>query len=159
MSSTIELLVKRFSGHPCKHLCRQSSNNLPWQDIFIRKTMVTYLGVLLLWILFNIFYLQTFSSAPKGEPWASRLAHVCFLCSSSSKKTQDRMFGACVGCSSKYRGRESGAPPPADRIYFFSLGVVFRISGQLLCLKFVRKCCCCFSTIAIKGYERDHREF
>lgn len=41
------------------------------KDIFIRKTMVTYLGVLLLWILFNIFYLQTHSSAPKGEPWAT----------------------------------------------------------------------------------------
>jgi len=41
------------------------------EEIFVRKTMVVYLGVLLTWILFNIFYLQPHSSAPKGEPWAT----------------------------------------------------------------------------------------
>jgi len=41
------------------------------KDIFIRKTVAFYLGSLVVWLLFNILFLQPRSSAPKGEPWAS----------------------------------------------------------------------------------------
>jgi len=39
------------------------------QDTFISRRILIYLGVLILWLLFNILVLQPRSASPKGEPW------------------------------------------------------------------------------------------